>query len=1091
LLVSGLAFSEDAFLAAAGAAERPLLDIVARRMGARRRRAPEGEGRRRRKSGKREKNGSFFPLPPIFRRGALCSEAPPTMELPLSPGPFEGDSPFADAAVARIGHQSRWWARAATASTIARADDSADDAAAAAQPLPPVGSLVALEWPDCRGSPFACGALRVALSSVRRPPRHSPHPPPQTPSARPIADDAPFVQLSPEAQLSGALARGPAVSSSSSVVLRPLSPADVLALPVPPGLLVLPLPTYSAAATTAATATGDTERGMVDVGDLAAVWDLGVLGIGRGDADDSASGSATPSSALPPLLPTLLHGSVLSPGQVVRLPLFGPRAEGAVSLRVWPDWDGAPVGEVGPPPSLFRVLSTTTTRPTRLASLSYYYSPYPPPPTPPLASWLDRVLDACPGQDAAARALLAAITTAARHPISPAPSSPGGGGILLTGPPGSGKSALALALAQAASLPVFRVTASGLYSGVLGESEEIVRRLVAAATSSSPCVVLLEEVDILLPAVPGAPVARRCAAALLRAMEETRRGGASPSSSPSPSVVWVALTSNPAALSGRALGPARLSTVVRLGLPGPEQRLAMLLRLARGLRRGVVAGKGGDCEVSAEGSEEGEWRALLLSVADRTHGFSPADLAHLVTATAGAVMRAMDVVPSSSSPSPPLRLWTDAFASTLPTVRPSLLLLALGSPPRPVVLGTDLLGSMGGAVAAAVSAVLTPLAHPQYYAGAAGGAGAGAGAGVGVGASPPRGLLLHGPPGCGKTLLAHAIAHAARERGLANALVVQGTDIVSALVGASEAALSAAFERARELAPCVLVLDGIEVLAPVRVQERTRKKGKRRGEKGEEEHEEDEDDDGTPGGGSGGGSLSGSGDRLLSVLLTEMDGLGGSGSSSGSATAADGPLAGLLFRDAAAAVAASAPAQLVSPAPLASLSLFEAACFAGAGGASGPRLSPATAPVSAPRPVIVIAVAPSPHLLDPAILRPGRLDTHVRVPLPDAGERTELLHALFARSPLEDPRGNTGSAAVAGGDNDGEEESASWPETVARLAGAPTEGWSRAALEGLWHDAAMAALRRSVSGGGGEGSARLTRADVEGAVAGSGKRWGQ
>jgi SpoVK/Ycf46/Vps4 family AAA+-type ATPase len=359
---------------------------------------------------------------------------------------------------------------------------------------------------------------------------------------------------------------------------------------------------------------------------------------------------------------------------------------------------------------------------------------------------------------------------------------------------------------------------------------------------------------------------------------------------------------------------------------------------------------------------------------------------------------------------------------------------------------------------------------------------------VGVGASPPRGLLLHGPPGCGKTLLAHAIAHAARERGLANALVVQGTDIVSALVGASEAALSAAFERARELAPCVLVLDGIEVLAPVRVQERTRKQEKRRGKKGEEEQEEDgvDDDDGTPG-----GSLSWSGDRLLSVLLTEMDGLGGGGSSSGSATAADGPLAGLLFRDEAAAAAASAPAQLVSPAPLASLSLFEAACFAGAGGAPGPRLSPATAPVSAPRPVIVIAVAPSPHLLDPAILRPGRLDTHVRVPLPDAGERTELLHALFARSPLEDPRGNTGSAAAAGGDNDGEEESASWPETVARLAGAPTEGWSRAALEGLWHDAAMAALRRSVSGGGGEGSARLTLADVEGAVAGSGKRWGQ
>jgi len=169
----------------------------------------------------------------------------------------------------------------------------------------------------------------------------------------------------------------------------------------------------------------------------------------------------------------------------------------------------------------------------------------------------------------------------------------------------------------------------------------------------------------------------------------------------------------------------------------------------------------------------------------------------------------------------------------LSEVRPSLLNDAIGTISRDVSL-SNVVG-MSEALKKASNAILLPLQQPQLFAA--------------VGSMAPSGLLLHGPSGCGKTYLAHALAnHASSTLKLCNALMIQSPDIISARLGSSEAALASVFARARELRPCILIFDQFEVIAPKRASASS----------------------------SSAGTSALAGDRLLSLLLTEMDGLGSS-----------------------------------------------------------------------------------------------------------------------------------------------------------------------------------------------------------------------
>ena len=385
-------------------------------------------------------------------------------------------------------------------------------------------------------------------------------------------------------------------------------------------------------------------------------------------------------------------------------------------------------------------------------------------------------------------------------------------GALLLGLPGAGKTRVAEALAAASGLPIFRLSAPTLYRSEAGGSEGLVLALVAgaarAARAAGGACVLLEDADTLLPSAPRSALAARVASLLLRAMETTTPLG----------VAWIALTCRPGAVVGCALAPLRLRAVVEVALPAPEERCAQLVggvraRL-RGLRQSQAAASPQSAIATASVAALLQQRGAARAAAERCPGATRADVAALCAAALAA----------AEAGEPPAAAWRAAAAAS----PPSLLAHALGTAPRPSPLrGLHLAPPAAPPwVRAAVGACLLPLA-------------------LGLSARCPRGLLLTGPPGTGKSELAHALAHAARSRGLANALVLAGTDIVSPVVGSSEASLSGAFAAARALRPCLLVVDHFEALAGRREDAALHQ------------------------------------DRLLSVLLTELDGVGGGGGGGG------------------------------------------------------------------------------------------------------------------------------------------------------------------------------------------------------------------
>ncbi|RYG42094.1 ATP-binding protein, partial [archaeon] len=421
------------------------------------------------------------------------------------------------------------------------------------------------------------------------------------------------------------------------------------------------------------------------------------------------------------------------------------------------------------------------------------------------------------------------------------------------------------------------------------------------------------------------------------------------------------------------------------------------------------------------GEEAAERAGGVHALGERTHGFSPADCAHLLrtaVSIACSESAAHDAhrTPSASAPAGASSLTTAHFEAALARVKPSLLADAAGSAPAAVPLSS--LCGISAAVNAALGALAAHMTHAHVY--------------HELGVQPPRGLLLHGPHGSGKTSLAHALGHAAQSRGLANCIVLSGPDLVSALVGATEAALSAAFARARQLAPCVLIFDQFEAIAPRRrlpgMLRAARPTPHVRHEEGEDSDAgSDAEDDSSRGGGGGGGAAH-SFDRLLSVLLTEMDGMNSTTAQSTDPayTLPSLPVARASVmgddRGAAAVPAHVLLAAAVRDAPLA------------------PPAPPAPRAISIGS-VFIIAVTHDKSLLDEAVLRPGRLDVHIELALPDAAARAAILRAYFSKSPCDPASFNIHE-----------------PATCAALVD-ETQGWAAADLQGLWKEAAMHALR--------------------------------
>jgi transitional endoplasmic reticulum ATPase len=293
----------------------------------------------------------------------------------------------------------------------------------------------------------------------------------------------------------------------------------------------------------------------------------------------------------------------------------------------------------------------------------------------------------------------------------------------------------------------------------------------------------------------------------------------------------------------------------------------------------------------------------LDDVAARTPGFVAADLGALVReAGVRAALRQKDV------PSP---LVTAAdFEAALDVVRPTSM---AESTLEVATVTLDDVGDMAEVKQTLTESVLWPLTYPDTFAR--------------LGVQPPRGVLLYGPPGCGKTYLVKAIAGTGR----ANVLSVKGAELLSKWVGESERAVRELFRRAREAAPTLVFLDEVDALAPTRGQA------------------------------TDGGTT----DRVVAALLTELDG------------------------------------------------------------------------VEALRNVVVIGATNRPDLVDPALLRPGRLERLIYVPPPDAEARAEILRAAARTVPLDDAVDLT-------------------------ELGAALEGFSAADCAALIRESALAAMRESI-----------------------------
>lgn len=411
-------------------------------------------------------------------------------------------------------------------------------------------------------------------------------------------------------------------------------------------------------------------------------------------------------------------------------------------------------------------------------------------------------------------------------------------GVLLSGPEGVGKSTLVRSVAAAAGIDV--ITVSGPALAVLQPDAAVTRlrgaieSARATGDSDRPRILMITDIDTVLPAHQPPPVATVVLDELRTALVGKGPG-------------VLATTAHPESVDPRLRSFELLDRELSIALPDAKVRTELL----RVLLRDVPVEPGTDLGVLAE----------------RTPGFVAADL---IALRRDAALRAALRQRDTDAP----RISQQDLLDALPSVRPISMsesaTLSTGG------LTLDDVGDMTDVKQALTETVLWPLRYPDSFAR--------------LGVSPPRGVLLYGPPGGGKTFLVRALAGT----GALNVFSVKGAELMDKWVGESERAVRELFRRAADAAPSLVFLDEVDALAP------------RRGQSGD----------------------SGVADRVVAALLTELDG------------------------------------------------------------------------VEPMRDVMVLGATNRPDLVDPALLRPGRLERQVYVPPPNAEARALILRAASKNTPL-------------------------------------------------------------------------------------------
>jgi len=479
-------------------------------------------------------------------------------------------------------------------------------------------------------------------------------------------------------------------------------------------------------------------------------------------------------------------------------------------------------------------------------------------------------------------------------------------GVLLHGPPGCGKTLIARAIAHETEANFFSVNGPEVIHKFYGESEAHLRKIFEDATLKGPSIVFLDEIDAIAPRrenVVG-DVEKRVVAQLLALMDGlTKRQN----------VIVIAATNIPNALDPAMRRPGRFDREISIPIPDRNGRLEVLEIHSRGMPLAQ------DVD--------------MTHLSDITHGFVGADLEALCREAAMICLRgimpdidfALTQIPYEQLAK--LEVHMDDFLASLREVEPSAIREVFVEVPD--VRWQDV-GGLEEVKVHLIEAVQWPLKYPHLFEEA--------------GIKPTKGILISGPPGCGKTLLAKAIAN---ESGV-NFISVKGPALLSKYVGESERGVREIFRKARQAAPCIIFFDEIDALVPVR---------------------------------SGSSSDSHVAERVLSQFLSEVDG------------------------------------------------------------------------IEELKGVLVLGTTNRLDILDPAVLRPGRFDVLVEIPIPNEKDRKEIFEIHLRNKPLS-------------------------PRIVLDDLVSKTEGFSGADIAGACHKAALTALRRVVKQGGGEKADKRIRLQI-------------
>ena len=371
-------------------------------------------------------------------------------------------------------------------------------------------------------------------------------------------------------------------------------------------------------------------------------------------------------------------------------------------------------------------------------------------------------------------------------------------GVLLYGPPGTGKTLIAKAVANEAGAHFIAINGPEIMSKFYGESERRLREAFEEAEKNAPSIIFIDELDAIAPKreeVAG-EVERRVVAQLLTLMDGLKSRG---------QVIVIGATNRPEAIDPALRRPGRFDREIEIGIPDRDGRKEILQVHTRNMPL-------------AEDVD-------LDELADITYGYVGADLAALCKEAAmRALRRVLPELDLEKGEIPPevfekLKVTRADFMDAFKSITPTALREVMVQVPN---VHWDDIGDLDQVKQQLKEMVEWPLKHPEMFSR--------------MGIEPPKGILLFGPPGCGKTLLAKAVATESE----ANFIAVRGPEVLSKWVGESEKAIRRVFQKARQAAPCIVFFDEIDSIAP------------RRGMYGGE---------------------SGVTERLVNQLLAEMDGI--------------------------------------------------------------------------------------------------------------------------------------------------------------------------------------------------------------------------